>query len=96
MTNKKFHAIFLLFNLVLVTARNVNKPNGQSTVSVSGTGAVMAQPDMVQVTINFSHVAQTTKQAKEEVDQKIRQILDILKGEGIEDKNIRNYGYFFT
>jgi uncharacterized protein YggE len=27
--------------------------------------------------------------AKEEVDQKIRQILDILKGEGVEDKNIR-------
>jgi uncharacterized protein YggE len=89
MANKKFHAVFLLLNLVLVMACNVNKPNGQSTVSVSGIGTVMVQPDMVQVTINCSHVAQTTKQAKEEVDQKIRQILDILKGEGIEDKNIR-------
>jgi uncharacterized protein YggE len=96
MTNKKFHAVFLLFNLVLVAACTVNKPDAQSTVSVSGTGVVMAQPDMVQVTINFSHVAQTTKQAKEEVDQKIRQILDILKEEGVEDNNIRtaslNYG----
>jgi uncharacterized protein YggE len=96
MAHKKLHAVFLLFNLVLVMACNVNKPDGQSTVSVSGIGAVMAQPDMVQITINFSHVAQTTKQAKEEVDQKIRQILDILKEEGVEDKNIRtaslNYG----
>jgi uncharacterized protein YggE len=93
MIDKKFFAGFLLIGLVFVTACNVNK---QSTVSVSGIGTVMVQPDMVQVTINFSHVAQTTKQAKEEVDLKIRQILDILKGEGIEDKNIRtaslNYG----
>ncbi|MDR1301399.1 MAG: SIMPL domain-containing protein [Treponema sp.] len=88
MTNKKFYAVFLLLNLVIVAACNVNKPNGQSTVSVFGIGTVMVQPDMVQVTINFSHVAQRTKQAKEEVDQKIRQILDILKGEDIEDKNI--------
>jgi uncharacterized protein YggE len=96
MINKRFYVVFLVFSLVLVAACTVNNPDGQSTVSVSGIGAVMAQPDMVQVTINFSHVAQTTKQAKEEVDQKIRQILDILKEEGVEDKNIRtaslNYG----
>ncbi|MDR1247760.1 MAG: SIMPL domain-containing protein [Treponema sp.] len=89
MVNKIFYAVFLLFNLVLVTACQGNKTNGQSSVSVSGIGAVMAQPDMAQMSINFSHVAQTTKQAKEEVDQKMRQILDILKEEGVEDKYIR-------
>jgi uncharacterized protein YggE len=96
MIHKKSFVVFLLLGLALFTACNANKPNGQSTVTVSGTGAVMTQPDMAQITINFSHVAQTTKQAKDEVDLKIRQILDILKEEGIEDKNIRtaslNYG----
>jgi uncharacterized protein YggE len=90
MVNKKFYGVFVLFVLVFVTACNVNNnPNRQSTVSVSGIGTVMVQPDMVQMSIAFSHVAQTTRQAKEEVDQKIQQILGILKEEGIEDKNIR-------
>jgi uncharacterized protein YggE len=89
MTNKKFHALFLLLNAVFVISCGVNKPTGQSTVSVSGIGSVMVQPDMVRMNINFSHVAQTTKQAKEEVDQKMQKILDVLKEEGVEDKNIR-------
>jgi uncharacterized protein YggE len=89
MTKKKVCVVFLLLNLVFVTACNASKPSGQSTVSVSGIGTVMAQPDMVQMNITFSHVAQTTKQAKEEVDQKMRQILEILKEEGVEDKNMR-------
>jgi uncharacterized protein YggE len=89
MTNKKFYAVFILFVLFFITACNGNNPNKQSTVSVSGIGTVIVQPDMVQMNISFSHVAQTTKQAKEEVDQKMRQILGVLREEGIEDKNIK-------
>jgi uncharacterized protein YggE len=96
MINKKIFAVVLLMGPALFMACDANRQDGQSTVSVSGIGTVMVQPDMVQVTVNFSHVAPTTKQAKEEVDQKIRQILDILKEENIADKNIRtaslNYG----
>jgi uncharacterized protein YggE len=96
MTNKKVCVVFLLLNLVFVTACSESRSSGQSTVSVSGIGTVLVQPDMVQMNINFSHVAQTTKQAKEEVDEKMRQIVGILKDEGVEDKNIRtaflNYG----
>jgi hypothetical protein len=44
-----------------ITACNVNKQNGQSMVLVSGIGTVMVQLDMVQMDINFFHVAQTTK-----------------------------------
>jgi uncharacterized protein YggE len=97
MFTKKFYTVLFLFNLFFITAcSSINRQNRQSTVSVSGIGTVMVQPDMVQMDINFSYVAQTTKQAKEEVDQKMGQILDILKEEGIEDKSIRtsslNYG----
>jgi uncharacterized protein YggE len=94
--NTKVCIGFLLLSLVFVMACNAGKTSGQSTVSVSGIGTVVAQPDMVQMNITFSHVAQTTKQAKEEVDQKMRQILEFLKEEGVEEKNIRtaflNYG----
>jgi uncharacterized protein YggE len=96
MASKKVCVVFLLLNLVFIAACSASKSSGQSTISVSGIGTVMVQPDMVQMSINFSHVAQTTKQAKEEVDQKMGQILEILKEEGVEDKNMRtavlNYG----
>jgi uncharacterized protein YggE len=89
MTSRKFYDVFLLFIPVFIIACNENKPDEQSTVSVSGTGTVLVQPDMVQMNVSFSHVAQTTKQAKEEVDQKMQQILNILKEGGVEDKSIR-------
>jgi len=78
-----FFAVFLLI------ACNTQKQGNQSTVSVSGIGTVLAQPDMVQMNINFSYVAQTTQQAKREVDINIRKILGILKESGIDDKDIK-------
>ena len=60
-----------------------------SSVTVSGIGTVLVQPDMVQMSVSYSHIAKTTKEAKEEVDKKMRQILDILKEDGIEEKNIK-------
>jgi uncharacterized protein YggE len=60
----------------------------QSTISVVGTGTVLAQPDMVQMVITLSDVAQTTKMAQDEVNKMARQALTILKDADIEDKNI--------
>jgi uncharacterized protein YggE len=61
----------------------------QSTITVSGIGTVFVQPDLVQMNINFSYVAQTTQEAKKEVDIKMQQVLDVLKGEDIEEKDIK-------
>jgi uncharacterized protein YggE len=41
------------------------------------------------MTIAFSHVADTTKLAKEEVDRKVQQALSILKELGVEENNIK-------
>ena len=60
----------------------------QSTISVVGTGTVLAQPDIVQMVIALSNVAETTKMAQDEVNKMVRQALTILKDAGIEDKNI--------
>jgi len=75
--------VFLLFGCTLKIQEN------QSTVTVTGIGTVLVQPDMVQMSISYSYLAQTTREAKEEVDKRIQQILDILKAEKIEDANIR-------
>jgi uncharacterized protein YggE len=60
----------------------------QSTISVLGTGTVLVQPDMIQMMITLSNVAQTTKEAQEEVSRMVRQALGILKEADIEDRNI--------
>jgi uncharacterized protein YggE len=60
----------------------------QSTISVLGTGTVLVQPDMIQMSITLSNVAETTKEAQEEVSRMVRQSLAILKEASIEDRNI--------
>jgi len=61
----------------------------QSKILVSGTGTVLVQPDLVQLSITISHVAQTTQRAKREADIKMQKIMDILKADNIEDKDIK-------
>lgn len=75
--------------LILMTSCDLNVREGQDTVSVSGIGTVLAQPDMVVMDVSFSHTAKTTKQAKTEVEQTMQQILDILKDENVDDKFVQ-------
>jgi len=94
--NSKFLKItsfaLILFSIV---SCNVKRQEYQSTVSVSGTGTVLAQPDMARMNINFSHVAPTTTEAKSVVDQTMQQILMILQAEGVEDSQINTVSLNF-
>jgi len=84
----KMNKIFMaLIFIMLISGCNGNLQN-QSTISVFGTGTVLAQPDMIQMTITLSNVAQSTRTAQEAVNRMVRQALEILKNNGIEDKNI--------
>lgn len=75
----------LILTMVFIFGCETTK---QSTISVFGTGTVLAQPDIIQMGITLSNVAQTTKEAQDEVSKMVRQALTILKNTGIEDKNI--------
>ena len=86
---KKIAVIGLVFCAFLLFGCSIESKSNQSSVTVSGIGSVLVTPDMVQMTINFSHVAATTREAKAEVDKRISQILGILKEEGIEEKDIK-------
>jgi uncharacterized protein YggE len=84
---KHFWIYSLLLIVLLIPGCGKNE-NAQSTITVFGTGTVLAKPDLIQMTITLSNTAQTTKAAQEEVSRMVRQAMAILKNEAIEDKNI--------
>jgi len=89
MNKNKISVVFVLLAVFLLIGCNEKKQEDHSTVLVSGIGIVLVQPDMVQMNINTSYTAQTMQQAKREVDTKMQQIMNILKGDNIEDKDIK-------
>jgi len=89
MNKKFFTGIAFSLMLFLLTSCNSKVQESQDSVSVSGIGTVLVQPDMVLMNIGFSHTAKTTKQAKTEVEQTMQQILNILREENIEDKFVK-------
>ena len=89
MNKNSINMTFVLFAVFLLFGCGIKKQEEHSTVSVSGIGTVLVQPDMVQMSINSSYTAQTMQQAKREVDTKMQQIMNILKADNIEDKDIK-------
>ncbi|MDR0409182.1 MAG: SIMPL domain-containing protein [Spirochaetaceae bacterium] len=89
---KKISAALFVAVLVLACAKESN----QSTVSVIGIGTVSAQPDVVQINVSISQVSPTTRQAQEAVNTRVAQVLEILKSESIDDKNISTPSLQFT
>ena len=89
-------AYVLLLIIVLMSCCGKGNEKNQSTISVFGTGTVLAQPDVIQMYITLSNVAQTTKAAQETVSKMVRQALAILKEAGIEDKNIATASLTFN
>ena len=80
--------LFLSITVLFMFGCEKTSQKNQSTISVFGTGTVLAQPDIVQMGITLSNVAQTTKMAQDEVSRMVRQALAIIKDAGIEDNNI--------
>jgi len=87
MRTKRFWVYVLLLSAIFISGCE-KEMKTQSTISVLGTGTVLVQPDMIQMSITLSNVAETTKEAQEEVSRMVRQALGILKEANIEDRNI--------
>lgn len=88
---KTFHWMMAIAVLVLLSLASC-RPDGQgnpNSVTVSGIGTVQARPDMAEMDVSFAHTAQTTREAKAAVEQKMRQVMDVLQSEKIESKDIR-------
>ena len=90
-------AFFLILTILFIPGCDKkDEQQSPSTISVFGTGTVLVQPDIIQMTISLSKVAQTTKIAQEEVSKMVRQALVILKEANIEDKNIATASLTFN
>jgi uncharacterized protein YggE len=66
-------------------------PDGKflNTVSVTGDGKVYVTPDMLTFSITATQTRDTSKEALEVVNQKISDIVKILKDKGIDEKDIQ-------
>jgi len=62
------------------------------TISVSGDGKVTARPDMVKITISVKSMASNSHDALEKVNQKINQIIKILKENGLSETDYQTTG----
>ncbi|GBU29028.1 hypothetical protein R84B8_02590 [Treponema sp. R8-4-B8] len=97
MKTKYFGVCVLVLIAVFVSGCDKeNNRQNQSTISVFGTGTVSVQPDVIQMSITLSKVAQTTKAAQEEVTRMVRQAMKVLKDANIEDKNINTASLEFN
>jgi uncharacterized protein YggE len=56
--------LLLVFFLLIGCNSEIEIQEIQNSVSVSGIGSVMSQPDMVLMNVSFSHTAPTTQEAK--------------------------------
>jgi uncharacterized protein YggE len=93
---KPFWIFTLIPSILFFVGCNPNVQYNRSTISVLGTGVVLAQPDRIQMNITLSKIAPTTKIAQEEVSKMTRQALAIFKEANIEDKNISTASLSFS
>lgn len=81
--------LLIILSIVLIVfcscTRNVYaEKQEESTISVSGSGAVIMSPDTASFTVQISETKETTKQAQNAVNEKVSKILAKLAENGIE------------
>ena len=82
-------ALFLMVSIdhLSNTATNTN------TVSFDGEGRVFAKPDIAAVSFSILTEAVTSKVAQDDNSLKSKKVVDFLKDQDIEDKDIKTTGY---
>ena len=88
-------AALVILSLFLLAKTNqvINTATTANTISFSGEGKVLAKPDVVVVSLSIVTEAITSKAAQDDNSQKSKAVTDFLKGQGIEDKDIKTTGY---
>ena len=84
--------------LLLASCSTLNSTEKQETtvVSISGSGTVYLEADMVKFSINVSETADTTGEAQQKTNKKMSQIMDLLKKHKIEDNDITTTALNFS
>jgi len=82
-------AIFLL----VMTSHVSNTATNTNTVSFSGEGKVFAKPDIAAISFSIVTEAKTSKAAQDDNSKKSEKVVNFIKSQGIDEKDIKTTGY---
>jgi len=86
-------AIVLIFVFVKVCYNNDNKDIQKDTIVVSGKGELTVKPDIANVSFSVMEENIDVSKATDAVNTKIAKIVENLKTNGIDEKDIKTTGY---
>lgn len=65
----------------------------KNTITVSDTGEVYAKPDLALVSFSVKTEAKTVAQTMSENTEKMNKVIDFVKGEGVEEKDLKTTSF---
>ncbi len=86
-------AVYFGVKALMLISNGDDKDNTQNVITVSGHGEVTAVPDLATIYFTIEDSKDTQKQASDEVNTKVKKVVDFLKGTGVEEKDIKTEGY---
>ncbi len=85
--------VMLSVFLIAVTKQVKNTATNTNTISFTGEGKVFAKPDIAAISFSILTEAKTSKAAQDDNSVKSKKVVDFLKGQGIEEKDVKTTGY---
>lgn len=87
--------VLIVLSLFLLVAMNQISDTAvtTNTISFSGEGKIFAVPDIAAISFSIVTEASTSKVAQDQNSEKSKKIVEFLKNQNIEDKNIKTTGY---
>lgn len=88
-------AVLVILAIFLLASTNqvVNTAVTTNTVSFTGEGKILATPDVAAISFSIVTEAKTSKEAQNQNSEKSKKVVDFLKSQGIDDKDIKTTGY---
>lgn len=88
---KTFAALFIISSIAL--GAGAAMADDKRTVSVSASGAVSAVPDIVNVNVGVQTLANTARQALADNTEAMRRVIEALKEQGLEPRDIQTTSF---
>lgn len=85
--------VVLVVFLVVSTNQKLNTATTTNTISFNGEGKVTAKPDIAVIYVSIVTEAKTSKEAQNANTKKSNAVVEFLKGNGVEEKDMKTTGY---
>ena len=89
MKQKRIAVFGLLVAVALLLTSCMSNKDLVRTIEVSATGEVMLTPDIASFSIQVSELGKTTSEAQAFANEKMAQLLSIMRENGVEEKDIK-------